>query len=153
MAWMIPPQIDPRSNPPPGEEKLFRELQDDPDTKDWIVLHSLDVAAHHRRVAGEVDFVVIIPGMGVLCLEVKSHDLIECRNGEWLFGKHHKKGHSPFRQAFGRRLRASCRNWATLSSGRLSFSRSLFSRHLLPSGIPGRSSTGTRCTGTASRIW
>ncbi|RME33859.1 MAG: hypothetical protein D6786_06490, partial [Gammaproteobacteria bacterium] len=27
-----------------------------------------------------------------------SHDFIECREGEWFFGKHRKKGRSPFRQ-------------------------------------------------------
>ncbi len=98
MAWMIPPQIDPESNVPPGEQKLFRELKDDPDTKDWIVLHSLDVAAHRKRISGEVDFVVIIPGMGVLCLEVKSHSSIECINGEWFFGRQREKQRSPFKQ-------------------------------------------------------
>src|SRR5690606_27004101 len=92
------PQIDPESNVPPGEQKLFIELKNDSDTKDWIVLHSLDVAAHRKRISGEDDFVVIIPGMGLLCMDVKSHASIECIDGEWFFGRHREKKRSPFKQ-------------------------------------------------------
>ena len=85
MARMIPPVISPDTRSP-GEREIFQRLRDDPDTHDWIVLHSLDVAAHRRQVVGEIDFGVIVPGKGVLCLEVKAHTRIRCEDGLWYFG-------------------------------------------------------------------
>lgn len=99
MARMIPPVISPDTRSP-GEREIFQRLRDDPDTHDWIVLHSLDVAAHRRQVVGEIDFVVIIPGKGVLCLEVKAHSHIKCEDGLWYFGAATTpETRSPFKQA------------------------------------------------------
>lgn len=98
MARLIPPQIDPGSDSPPGEEFLFQKFQTDHSTSDWTVLHSLDVAKHRTKPYGEIDFVVLIPGLGVLCVEVKSHRSIRRKDGEWYFGKREKPGQSPFRQ-------------------------------------------------------
>lgn len=99
MARMIPPIFD-ESTPSPGERRLFERLQRDPGTEDWTVLHSLDLADHPSQVCGEVDFVVIVPGMGVLCLEVKAHKRV-ARNldGNWLLGRRPPVTRSPFKQA------------------------------------------------------
>ena len=51
VARMIPPVI-PVSCPSPGEREIFTCLRDEPGTKDWIVLHSLDIAHHLRQVVG-----------------------------------------------------------------------------------------------------
>jgi hypothetical protein len=100
MAIMIPPVIgaDTKS---PGEHEVFKRLRDDPSTTDWIVLHSLDIARHLRQVSGEIDFVVIIPHLGVLCVEVKAHRKIERRpDGMWIYGSDPKPDHrGPFKQA------------------------------------------------------
>jgi hypothetical protein len=82
---MIPPVIseDCKSQ---GEREIFARLQSDPDTSDWFVLHSLDVAKHLRQVAGEIDFVVVIPEKGVLCLEVKACRELHRENGLWYYG-------------------------------------------------------------------
>jgi len=101
MARIIPPQIDPYSDVPPGEELLFNKIQDDPGAKDWIVLHSLDVARHRRKPSGELDFVTIIPNMGILCLEVKSHQHVRCENGRWYYGRDQRPGKNPFKQVRG----------------------------------------------------
>src|SRR4051794_18563487 len=85
MAHMIPPAIY-LGTPSPGERDVFQRLKEDPRTKDWIVLHSLDLAAPARQIAGEVDFVIIVPGKGVLCLEVKAHTHIRVENGLWYYG-------------------------------------------------------------------
>lgn len=80
---------------------LFKKFQDDPETRDWIVLHSLDTARHVRQVAGEADFVVLVPGLGVLCLEVKAGD-VKRQDGMWLYkyGTDRKESaRSPFQQA------------------------------------------------------
>lgn len=96
---MIPAQIY-RGNPSPGEKEIFRRLADDPNTKDWIVLHSLDIAGHVERVAGEADFVIIIPGRGVLCLEVKAASSIRREEGLWYYGRNPKPDkRGPFKQA------------------------------------------------------
>ena len=42
MARMIPPLIS-REDSPPGEIEIFDLLRTDENTKDWIVLHSLDI--------------------------------------------------------------------------------------------------------------
>lgn len=96
---MIPPSFDHNCSSP-GEREIFHRLQEDPSTRDWIVLHSLDIAEHHKQIAGEIDFVVIIPRLGVLCLEVKAHHQIKRLNGLWYFGNKTKgEVRGPFKQA------------------------------------------------------
>ena len=82
MARMIPPII-PSEYRGEGERETFRRLRDDPNTPDWIVLHSLGLAKHDRRVAGEVDFVLIVPTWGILCLEVKGCSASHLRMKSW----------------------------------------------------------------------
>lgn len=83
MARMIPPYI--HESAPPGERLLFDRLKRDPETADWVVLHSLGVARHVERVEGEVDFLVLVPNEGVLCLEIKSGK-VRRENGIWKYG-------------------------------------------------------------------
>ena len=98
MAVMYPATISPTS--PPGETEIFKRLRDDPETAGWIVLHSLDIANHISQVSGEADFVVIIPGKGILCLEVKSHSKISRKDGSWYYGKDLTPDtRGPFKQA------------------------------------------------------
>ena len=96
---MIPPRIlhDCSSD---GEREIFRRLQDDPETRDWIVLHSLDVAEHVTNIAGEIDFVAIVPGKGVLCVEVKACKFLSRDQGLWHYGRAAKPdARGPFKQA------------------------------------------------------
>jgi hypothetical protein len=80
--------------------ELFRRLKDDPGTEGWIVLHSLDLASHVEQVAGEADFVVIVPGEGVLVIEVKSHLSIRVDEEGWHLGRSLKpEERGPFKQA------------------------------------------------------
>lgn len=101
MATMIPPQYDAktRSN---AEKRIFDLLRNDPDTESWIVLHSLGLSARADKPYGEIDFVVIIPGGGIICLEVKGGG-ISCANGIWTTTDRHGQVHtmtrSPFIQA------------------------------------------------------
>ena len=99
MARMIPPTI-PVSCPSPGEQEIFAKLKQEEATRDWIILHSLDIAQHLRQVSGETDFVIIVPSHGVLCLEVKACHSLERRDGLWFYG-HDPKGdpRGPFKQA------------------------------------------------------
>lgn len=53
-----------------------------------------------RQVEGEADFVVIVPGHGVLVIEVKSHhDVCRLEDGRWKLGNDPPSVRSPFRQA------------------------------------------------------
>ncbi|MCI0422532.1 MAG: NERD domain-containing protein [Acidobacteria bacterium] len=99
---MIPASIYPGCASP-GEREIFRILRDDPATSNWIVLHSLDIAEHQKQVSGEADFVVIIPGKGVLCLEVKAcSTLRRTPEGVWYYGTDPKgDSRGPFKQASG----------------------------------------------------
>jgi ATP:corrinoid adenosyltransferase len=96
---MIPPTV-PASCPSLGEHHIFAKLKQEDGTRDWIVLHSLDIAQHLRQVSGEADFVVIVPSLGVLCLEVKACHSLDRRDGLWFYG-HQPKGdpRGPFKQA------------------------------------------------------
>lgn len=98
MARMIPPQISARS--PKGEQLIFRKLRDDPETRDWIVFHSFDIRRHSVRIEGEADLVVAVPGLGVLCIEVKGCG-VSRRDGLWTYEYETPKTTpvGPFRQA------------------------------------------------------
>ena len=102
MAEMVPAYVDP-STRSPGERVVFERLRDDPATAGWIVLHSLGLADHETQVEGEVDFVVIIPDEGVLCLEVKGGSAANIRRDErglWYYSAHSKgESRGPFKQA------------------------------------------------------
>lgn len=97
MARMIPSYID-VADSPNGEVEVFELLRiEGPDN--WIVLHSLDLPKHVRQVEGEVDFLILVPGGAVICLEIKSHQVVmRDRDAIWhLGGKVERRG--PFRQA------------------------------------------------------
>src|SRR5688572_20740503 len=104
MARLIPSYAD--EGTPPGDRDVFNMLAAGPD--DWVVLHSLDLAPWNRGLRTEIDFVVILPDTGLLCLEVKSHEAISFESGRW---QPPEIKLSPFKQAangrhtFYRRLR------------------------------------------------
>ena len=98
-ARMIPPHLssDVKSA---GERILFRRLRDDPGTNGWTVLHSLNIARHVSQVEGEVDFVILVPTLGVLCLEVKGTGRVRRKGGMWYYGRDpNGDPRGPFRQA------------------------------------------------------
>lgn len=101
MAKMIPSQISPevKSN---AERKIFRWFSEAPETKDWIVLHSLGISNHTTVMYGEIDFFVIAPGLGIFALEAKGGRVGRV-NGQWSFinryGQISYKKRGPFEQA------------------------------------------------------
>ncbi|MEJ7848383.1 MAG: NERD domain-containing protein [Pyrinomonadaceae bacterium] len=101
MARMIPPypSIEIKST---AERKIFELFRNDPETKNWVILHSLGLTRHIKRQYGEIDFVVLVPDEGVFCLEVKG-GRIKREEGVWTFTDRHgntnSKALSPFSQA------------------------------------------------------
>lgn len=100
MARMMPLHIS-EDNPSPAERELFDEFEN-ACSDDWTVLHSLDVARRWKnRPFGEADFVVLVPGAGILCLEAKTYVYRDAQ-GMWQYepnGPATEK--SPFDQANG----------------------------------------------------
>ena len=83
-----------------GEIEVFTRLKNDPNTADWIIFHSLDIAEHRSQISGEIDFVAIVPGKGVLCIEVKAASSVTRENGIWRYGKNPVADiRGPFKQA------------------------------------------------------
>ena len=81
MARMIPSQIE-DEGVSKAEKQIFEKLKSDSSTKNWIVLHSLGLARRAEGPYGEIDFVVIIPTEGIVCLEVKGGG-VSCQAGTW----------------------------------------------------------------------
>ncbi len=103
MAKMIPDYIATNQTKNTAEEKIFGYLKDDPKTKGWTVLHSLELASRGKKKPyGEIDFVVVVPTKGIICLEVKGGG-IRCEDGKWStidrYGKEFPLKKSPFAQA------------------------------------------------------
>lgn len=100
MAKMIPPHWHDKT--PRSEQRVFSMLQNDPQTEDWVVFHSLNLKQSGARPYGEVDFVVLIPAAGVFCLEVKG-GRVACTDGAWTTtdasGATYALKRSPFVQA------------------------------------------------------
>lgn len=98
MALMIPDTYP--ASTPPGEREVFERLRQSEGTEEWMVIHSLEIAKHCQRLCGEIDFVVLVPHKGILCLEVKSHQEIRRSHQGWYFGRDPKpEVRGPFRQA------------------------------------------------------
>lgn len=92
MARLIPSFMDDRT--PPGERDVFNLLAAAP--VDWVAVHSLDLSPWNNDLRTEVDFVVIMPDAGILCVEVKSHPNITFDGHRWYPASIRR---SPFKQA------------------------------------------------------
>ncbi len=100
MAKMLPPYID-RSCKSTAEKMIFETLKKSSFTKDWVVLHSLNLSQHTVRLYGEIDFLILIPNGGIYVMEVKGGD-VKCKDGVWYFTDRYgnvNRNKSPFNQA------------------------------------------------------
>ena len=101
MARMIPPYIDNKCKSS-GEKQLFNVFRNSAFTKDWIILHSLNLANHSKRLYGEIDFLLLIPQGGIYVMEVKGGD-VKCIDGLWYFTNRYNETFTsnvgPFNQA------------------------------------------------------
>lgn len=101
MASMIPAVYGQKT--PVSERKIFERLHKDPGCRDWTVFHSLGLSETAIGPHGEIDFVVLVPGHGVICLEVKGGE-VSCSNGVWSTrntrtGEKQRLSKSPYLQA------------------------------------------------------
>jgi len=97
MAVLIP---DTPKDCPHGERWVFDRFQRDLDD-DWVVLHSLGLVEHERKLWGEIDFVVLST-KGIFVIEVKGGK-VSCRNGVWIYAnpgrEPYTRKESPWAQA------------------------------------------------------
>lgn len=102
MARLIPARVTPGTQSR-GERTVFNRLREDPAADGWTVLHSLNLPERrngrvHER---EADFVILIPGEGVVCLEVKGGRVAR-EQGVWKSADRQGREHdirNPFQQA------------------------------------------------------
>lgn len=85
MATMIPPVVAPET--PASERRVFEALKNASGSSTWIVLHSLGFSSAWTGEFGEIDFVVIIPGLGIICIEVKGGE-VSHKDGVWSTRRH-----------------------------------------------------------------
>ena len=100
MATMYPNQLYSQDNF--GERMVFEALKTGIGAEQWHVLHSLNLSRHVYQQMGEIDFVVVLPGKGVLVLEVKGSDYVGFDGQRWIYGQGPNpltKSISPFVQA------------------------------------------------------
>jgi hypothetical protein len=100
MAQLIPSDI--RNDLSSGEARVFHEIRNARGAGDWIVFHSLALSSAYSGRYGEVDFVILIPQKGIVCIEVKGGG-VACANGVWTTTNRHgvtqSLKQSPFEQA------------------------------------------------------
>lgn len=101
MATMFPSSVT-SAEANGGERFVFSALKDGVGAEHWTVLHSLNLSRHVYQHMGEIDFVVLMPGKGILVLEVKGGDYVAFDGNEWTVGQGPKRYTSkkgPFVQA------------------------------------------------------
>jgi hypothetical protein len=100
MARMIPTEIAPTKSK--AESKIFEWFRNDPVAKNWTIFHSLFLEKTVGPLTGEIDFLVLAPGLGLFALEVKG-GRVSRRDDGWHFvdGQNHEniKKRGPFEQA------------------------------------------------------
>lgn len=81
MVKMVPPGVAPKTNW--SEREVFTAFEGVLDRPDWIVLHSLKLAQHIHGLESEADFIVFVPGRGIVVIETKNPKFVEYRDGQW----------------------------------------------------------------------
>ncbi len=97
MAHLYPSKL-PLSTNSGGEISIFNKIERFGQDLNWSVMHSYNVPNHPFKKWGEIDFLIIVPKKGVVCLEVKDHKEIVYENRSWFYGKRKKRDKDPFKQ-------------------------------------------------------
>lgn len=70
MPEMIPDSI--KSSEPTAEILIFNALKATSEAKTWTVIHSWKISKAVKNIHAEVDFVVLVPGKGIVLIEAKG---------------------------------------------------------------------------------
>lgn len=93
---MIPAQ--PRAGANKSEQAVFTSFEGISNRPDWTVIHSLQLTDNLFSLHGEADFVVLVPGRGILVIETKSPNYAVYDGGDWYLDKTPKPDKSPLSQ-------------------------------------------------------
>ncbi len=96
MTVMIPAQ--PRSGANRSELAVFNVFEAIIDRPDWVVIHSLTLTDNLFSLHGEADFVVLVPGKGIVVIEAKSPNYAVYEGGDWYLDKTPTPDKSPLEQ-------------------------------------------------------
>src|SRR6478735_5964461 len=96
MPRMIP--LEPRGGANRSERALFQAFEGIMDRPDWVVIHGMTLGQNVAGLTGEVDFVVIAPGKGILLIEAKSPAYVEYKAGDWYLDRTPSPTKDPLKQ-------------------------------------------------------
>lgn len=96
MVKMVPAR--PRSGANNSERAIFTALEGIQDRPDWSVIHSLSLTDNLFTISGEADFIVLVPGKGIVVIEAKSPKFVEYKDGQWYLDRTPNPGKSPLEQ-------------------------------------------------------
>ena len=71
------------------------------DRPDWVIFHSLVIRQHVDQLMGEADFVVAVPGRGLVVVEAKAPSAVQYRDGVWTLDGVPQPHKSPLEQLDG----------------------------------------------------
>lgn len=98
MAQMIPPGM-PKDGVSPGEIQVFEWLKNAPGTDEWIAFHSYDLPKGGNGRRHEIDFIILVPSLGIATLEVKGHKTATVNEkGQWRLGSDPFPSKNPVQQ-------------------------------------------------------
>jgi len=81
MVHMHPRQIP--ADIPYSEKLIFQALQASEGADDWHAFHSVKLNKISDRVEGEADFIIMIPGQGIVVIEAKAPEAIVSDADGW----------------------------------------------------------------------
>jgi hypothetical protein len=96
MARMIPAL--PRQGANASEKSVYMAIEGISNRLNWVAIHSLSLTDNLYTIAGESDFVVLVPGKGIVVIETKAPNYVEYKDGEWYLDKTPKPNKSPLDQ-------------------------------------------------------
>lgn len=99
MPHMVPATY--RSTTNGSERRVFNALEGIVDRPDWVVFHSLVIRQHVDQLMGEADFVVVVPGRGIVVVEAKSPRSVSYNDGQWDLNGTPSPHKDPFTQIDG----------------------------------------------------
>lgn len=94
-----------------SERRLYTAFEGMLERADWVVFHSLVIRQHLDKLMGEADFVVAVPGRGIVVVEAKAPREVSYQGGVWRLDGTPHPAKSPLEQVDGalRSIRAYLR--------------------------------------------
>ena len=83
MAKTYPKKFPGKQNKRNPEGIVFEKLKNAQGTEGWTVFHSVRLPGKQPNPYTEIDFIVVVPRKGIICLEVKGGRRILWEDGKW----------------------------------------------------------------------